>query len=159
VQGLFEGAPEAIGNNMFWNAIYAPSNGLIFPSISRRWAGTWGGWVVGEWDCFFGSLLTSYEDKTQTVAAIKAILSAQTETGLVPNIAAGSGITPDRSQPPVARTAFGKSIRGSRPRGAGVGLPTARSGMIGGWLIEVMASRGEMATDGLLEWGSRGSKD
>jgi hypothetical protein len=82
VQGLFEGAPEAIGNNMFWNSIYAPSNGLIFPSISRRWAGTWGGWVVGEWDCFFGSLLTSYEDKTQTVSGIKAILSAQTETGL-----------------------------------------------------------------------------
>jgi hypothetical protein len=40
VQGLFEGAPEAIGNNMFWNAICAPSNGLIFPSISRQWART-----------------------------------------------------------------------------------------------------------------------
>ena len=101
VKGLFEGAAEAIGNSMFWNTLYAPSNGLIFPSISRHWARNWGGWVVGEIDCFFGSLLTSLEDKAQTAAAIRAILLAQTDTGLVPNIAAGSGITPDRSQPPV----------------------------------------------------------
>ncbi|MGD0128589.1 MAG: trehalase family glycosidase [Terriglobia bacterium] len=101
VKGLFEGAPEAIGNSMFWNTLYAPSNGLTFPSISRRWAHAWGGWVVGEIDCFFGSLLTSLEDKGQTAAAIRAILLAQTATGLVPNIAAGSGITPDRSQPPI----------------------------------------------------------
>jgi len=101
VKGLFEGAPEAIGNSMFWNTLYAPSNGLIFPSISRRWAHAWGGWVVGEIDCFFGSLLTSLEDTGQTAAAVRAILLAQTDTGMVPNIAAGSGITPDRSQPPV----------------------------------------------------------
>jgi len=101
VKGLFEGAPEAVGNSMFWNTLYAPSNRLIFPSISRHWAHDWGGWVVGEIDCFFGSLLTSLEDKAQTAAAIRAILLAQTDTGLVPNIAAGSGITPDRSQPPV----------------------------------------------------------
>jgi len=36
VTGLFEGAAEAIGNSMFWNTLYAPSSGLIFPSISRR---------------------------------------------------------------------------------------------------------------------------
>ncbi|HXX24758.1 MAG TPA: trehalase family glycosidase [Terriglobia bacterium] len=101
VTGLFEGAPEAIGNSMFWNTLYAPASGLFFPSISRHWAHDWGGWVVGEWDCFFGSLLTSLEDEAQTVAAIQAILLAQTDTGLVPNIAAASGITPDRSQPPV----------------------------------------------------------
>jgi hypothetical protein len=75
--GLFEGAPEAIGNSMFWNTLYAPSNGLIFPSISRHWANAFGGWVVGEWDCFFGALLTALEDKSQTDAAIKALLLAQ----------------------------------------------------------------------------------
>ncbi|MGD0127555.1 MAG: trehalase family glycosidase [Terriglobia bacterium] len=100
-KGLFEGAPEAIGNSMFWNTLYASSNDLIFPSISRHWAQNWGGWVVGEWDCFFGSLLTSLEDKAQTAAAIRAILLAQTDAGVVPNIAAASGTTPDRSQPPV----------------------------------------------------------
>jgi len=89
VKGVFEGAPEAIGNSMFWNTLYAPSNGLIFPSLSRHWANRWGGWVVGEWDCFFGALLTSLEDKAQTAAAIRAILMAQTETGVVPNMASG----------------------------------------------------------------------
>lgn len=102
VHGLFAGAPEAIGNSMFWDTLYAPQVDLIFPSISRHWAENWGHWVVGEWDCFFDSLLTSLEDESQTAAGIRAILSSQTESGLVPNIAAGSGITPDRSEPPVA---------------------------------------------------------
>ena len=110
ITGLFEGAPEAIANNMAWSAIYAPSVDLIFPSISRQWATDWGGWVVGEWDCFFGSLLTSLQDRAQTFAAVKGILLAQTATGLVPNIASGAGITPDRSQPPVGLIAFGRTI-------------------------------------------------
>jgi hypothetical protein len=102
VEGLFSGAPEAIGNSMFWDTLYAPQFDLVFPSISRHWAEGWGNWVVGEWDCFFDSLLTSLEDEAQTAAGIRAILSSQTPTGLVPNIASGNGITPDRSEPPVA---------------------------------------------------------
>ena len=162
VQGLFEGAPEAIGNNMFWNAIYAPSNGLIFPSISRQWARTWGGWVVGEWDCFFGSLLTSVEDKAQTTAAIKAILLAQTETGLVPNIAAGSGITPDRSQPPVGSYCLWKVYQRFQDREM---LEWAYP-RLKRWHDWWLADRGDGQPwrdgnrDGLLEWGSdRGSMD
>ncbi len=116
VKGLFEGAPEAIGNSMFWNTLYAPSTGLIFPSISRHWADGWGGWVVGELDCFFGSLLTSLEDKAQTAAAIRAILLAQTDTGMVPNIAAGTGITPDRTEPPVGSYVTWKVYQRSQDR-------------------------------------------
>src|SRR5271157_3100838 len=101
VGGLFAGAPEAIGNSMFWNTLYAPQYDLIFPSISRQWAHGWGGWAVGEWDCFFGALLTSLEDEAQTSAGIRAILSSQTDTGVVPNVASGESISPDRSQPPV----------------------------------------------------------
>ncbi len=102
VRGLFSGAPEAIGNSMFWGTLYAPQLDLVFPSISRHWAEGWGNWVVGEWDCFFDSLLTSLEDEAQTAAGIRAILSSQAPSGLVPNIASGNGITPDRSEPPVA---------------------------------------------------------
>jgi hypothetical protein len=40
VEGLFTGAPEAIGNSTFWNTLYAPQYGLIFPSISRQ-MGKW----------------------------------------------------------------------------------------------------------------------
>jgi hypothetical protein len=101
VEGLFEGAPEAIGNSMFWNTLYAASQGLIYPSISRNWASEWGGWVVGEWDCFFGSLLTSVEEEEQTAAGVKGILLAQTPDGLVPNMASGAGTSPDRAEPPV----------------------------------------------------------
>jgi hypothetical protein len=36
IQGMFAGAPEAIGNSMFWNTLYVPSLGLEFPSISRN---------------------------------------------------------------------------------------------------------------------------
>jgi len=156
VKGLFEGAPEAIGNSMFWNALYAPSNGLIFPSISRHWAHTWGGWVVGEWDCFFGSLLTSLEDKAQTVAAIKAILLAQTDTGLVPNIAAASGITPDRSQPPVGSHVTWKVYQRIRDRA----LLEWAYPRLKKWHEWWLHDRGDGQPwrdgnrDGLLEWGS-----
>ncbi len=160
VKGLFEGAPEAIGNSMFWNTLYAPSTGLIFPSISRHWAHNWGGWVVGEWDCFFGSLLTSLEDKAQTVASIKAILLAQTDTGVVPNIAAASGITPDRSQPPVGSYVIWKVYQRFQDRA----LLEWAYPRLKKWHEWWFHDRGDGQPwrdgnrDGLLEWGSdRGS--
>jgi hypothetical protein len=101
VKGLFEGAPEAIGNNLFWSAIYVPPYDLVFPNVTRAWAHNFGGWVVFEWDNFFNALLTSLEDRTQTYAGIKADLLGQTASGLVPNCVSASATTPDRSQPPV----------------------------------------------------------
>jgi len=160
VKGFFEGAPEAIGNSMFWNTLYAPSNGLIFPSISRHWANHWGGWVVGEWDCFFGALLTSLEDTAQTAAAIRAILLAQTDTGLVPNMASGGGITPDRSQPPVGSYVSWKVYEKLRDRD----LLEWEYPRLKKWHEWWLRDRGDGQSwrdgnkDGLLEWGSdRGS--
>ena len=101
VKGLFEGAAEAIGNNMFWNAIYVPPYDLVFPNVTRAWAHNFGGWVVFEWDNFFGALLTSLEDRAQTHAGIKADLLGQTPSGFIPNCVSASATTPDRSQPPV----------------------------------------------------------
>jgi hypothetical protein len=156
VKGLFEGAPEAIGNSMFWNTLYAASNGLIFPSISRQWARNWGGWVVGEWDCFFGSLLSSLEDKAQTVTAIRAILLAQTDTGLVPNIAAALGITPDRSQPPVGSYVAWKVYQRIQDRA----LLEWAYPRLKKWHEWWLRDRGDGQPwrdgnrDGLLEWGS-----
>jgi hypothetical protein len=156
VKGLFEGAPEAISDSMFWNTLYAPSNGLIFPSISRQWARGNGGWVVGEWDCFFGSLLTSLEDKGQTAAAIRAILLSQTETGVVPNIASGSGITPDRSQPPVGSYVVWKDYQRVQDRELlAWAYPRLKK-----WHEWWLHDRGDGQPwrggnrDGLLEWGS-----
>ena len=64
MKGLFAGAPEAIGNNLFWSALYVPPYDLIFPNVTRAWATNFGGWVVFEWDNFFNALLTSLEDKS-----------------------------------------------------------------------------------------------
>ena len=160
VTGMFEGAAEAIGNSMFWNTLYAPSNGLIFPSISRHWATAFGGWVVGEWDCFFGSLLTGLEDQVQTVAGIKAILLAQSPTGVVPNVAGGSGTTPDRAQPPVGSYAVWKEYEKFQDRDT---LAWAYPRLVkwhDWWLRDRGDGQGwrDGNRDGLLEWGSdRGS--
>ena len=47
IQGLFNGAPEAIGNSMFWNTLYVPALGLEFPTLAAIGlnslaAGLWG---------------------------------------------------------------------------------------------------------------------
>ncbi len=157
--GLFAGAPDAIGNNMFWNTLYAPQPDLVFPSISRKAAHN-PGWVLGEWDGFFGSLLSSLEDKDQSLATIRVLLLAQTESGLIPNGVTGSGETPDRSQPPVGAYCVWKvlqrypddeMLRWAYPR-------------LKKWHEWWFKDRGDGQPwrdgnrDGLLEWGSdRGS--
>ncbi len=161
-QGLFEGAPEAIGNNMFWNSLYAPQTQFVFPSISRRAAHSAGGWVLGEWDGFFGSILTSLEDKDQSINAIREILLSQTDTGLIPNGLAGGGGTPDRSQPPVGSYAVWKVFQ-RYPDETMLEWAYPRLKRWHEWWFK---DRGDGQPwrdgnrDGLLEWGSnRGSRE
>ncbi len=156
IQGLFNGAPEAIGNSMFWNTLYVPALGLEFPSISRHWAKQFGGWVVGEWDCFFGSLLTNVEDTAQTSAAVRAILLSQSSNGVVPNIDGGSGTSPDRSQPPVGSYAVWKNYEHNQDREI-LEWAYPRLKLWHEWWFK---NRGDGQPwrdgnrDGLLEWGS-----
>jgi hypothetical protein len=158
-KGIFEAAAEIIGNNMFWNTLYAPQDDLIFPSISRSAAQRAGGWVLGAWDGFFGSLLTSLEDHRQSWETIRAILLAQTETGLIPN-AIARGITPDRSQPPVGAYAVWK-VYEREPDREMLAWAYPRLKRWHEWWFK---DRGDGQPwrdgnrDGLLEWGSnRGS--
>jgi hypothetical protein len=160
VAGLFEGAPEAIGNSMLWTSTYAPANGMIFPSVSRRWAHEWGGWAIGGWDTFFNALLTSLEDPMVTASGIKAILLAQTPDGLVPNVASGIGMTPDRSEPPVGAYGTWKVYQRTQDRAL---LEWAYPRLLK-WHERWFNDRGDGQPwrdgnrDGLLEWGSdRGS--
>jgi hypothetical protein len=156
ITGLFAGAPEAIGNSLFWNSLYVPSLGLEFPSISRNWAHGFGGWVVGEWDCFFGSLLTNVEDSQQTAAGVRAILLAQSPNGVVPNVDSANGISPDRSQPPVGAYIVWKNYaRNPDIEQLRWGYPRLKK-----WHEWWLANRGDGQAwrdgnqDGLLEWGS-----
>ena len=156
VTGLFEGASDPIGNSMFWNTLYVPSLGLEFPSISRNWAHGFGGWVVGEWDCFFGSLLTSVEDPEQTSASVHAILLAETPSGVVPNVDGASGVSPDRSQPPIGSYVVWKDYT----RSGDIELLKWAYPRLKRWHAWWFADRGDGQPhrdgnrDGLLEWGS-----
>jgi Trehalase len=156
VEGLFAGAPEAIGNSMFWNILYIPSLGFEFPSISRNWAHGFGGWVVGEWDCFFGSLLTNVEAPTQTSASVRAILMAQSVNGVVPNVDAANGTSPDRSQPPVGSYIVWKNYQ----RNSDIELLRWAYPRLKKWHDWWFANRGDGQPrrdgnrNGLLEWGS-----
>lgn len=44
--GMFAGATDAIGDNMFWNTLNAAQPDLVLPGISRKWAHG-AGWVPG----------------------------------------------------------------------------------------------------------------
>ncbi len=160
VTGLFSDAAHAIENAMFWNTVYAHSENLIFPSIERSWAERWGGWAEGEWDCFFGALLTSLESKAQTDAGVKGILLAQTPTGVVPNVASGIGFSPDRSEPPVGAYCVWKIYQRFHDRQ----LLEWAYPRLKKWHEWWSGNRGDGQPwrdgnrDGLLEWGSdRGS--
>ena len=160
VKGLFEGAPEAIGNNLFWSALYVPTYDLIFPNVTRAWATNFGGWVVFEWDNFFNALLTSLEDKTQTHAGIRADLLGQTASGFVPNCVSATSSTPDRSQPPVGSYCVWKVFQKYQDREMlEWAYPRLKK-----WHEWWLRDRGDGQSwrdgnhDGLLEWGSdRGS--
>jgi len=160
VKGLFEGAPEAIGNNMFWSAIYVPPYDLVFPNVTRAWAHNFGGWVIFEWDNFFNALLTSLEDRAQTYAGVKGDLLGQTASGLIPNCVSASATTPDRSQPPVGAYCIWKIHQRYLDRGMlEWAYPRLKK-----WHEWWRKDRGDGQPwrdgngDGLLEWGSdRGS--
>ena len=116
--------------------------------------------MVGEWDCFFGALLTSLEDNAQTAAGIKAILLAQMDSGLVPNATAASGITSGRSQPPVGSYVVWKVYQRLQDRE----LLEWAYPRLKKWHEWWLRDRGDGQPwrdgnrDGLLEWGSdRGS--
>ncbi len=156
VRGLFARSAEAIAETALWNTTYIPSLDLEFPTISRSWSSRYGGWMVGEWDSFFDALLVGIEDPAQASAAIRVILGAQTSDGLVPNIAGGTGVTSDRSQPPIGAYMVWKNHR----RNPDLDLLRWAYPRLKKWHRWWFADRGDGQPwrdgnkDGLLEWGS-----
>jgi hypothetical protein len=112
--------------------------------------------VVGEWDCFFGSLLTNVEDVAQTSASTRAILLSQSPNGVVPNVDGGSGTSPDRSQPPIGSYVVWKNYRKNQDKDM-LEWAYPRLKLWHAWWF---ANRGDGRPwrdgnrNGLLEWGS-----
>ena len=106
IDGLYQGAPEAITNNLFWMILYQPEYHRLYTPAGRRWIfpqpnGGTDHWTIFEWDSFFDALEVSVESPRHVRDIIKSVLQTQYPNGNIPNWRGRFGGTPDRSQPPV----------------------------------------------------------
>jgi hypothetical protein len=143
----------AIADNLNNSRMYSSDNKMISISVSRNW-------VRGEnmnpyfcWDSFFSALMANLEDPVAAKQTVRAILSYQSEDGLVPNFAHWKSgpqtISDDRSQPPVGALCVWK-MHMMRPD-----LDFLREvyPKLAKWHAWWMVARNGKK-DGLLEWGS-----
>jgi hypothetical protein len=106
IDGLYEGVPEAITNNLYWMVLYQPGSHRLYTPAGRRWIfpridGTADHWTVFEWDSFFNALELSVESPKHALDVVQAVLDTQYPNGNIPNWRGRFGGAPDRSQPPV----------------------------------------------------------
>jgi putative isomerase len=95
-------ALDAIETTIGWDTIFDPDNDRVISPVSRVWSVGWGGYVLFDWDTFFGATLASVGDRDLAYANAMEILRESTEQGFVPNYArAGGWKSSDRSEPPV----------------------------------------------------------
>ncbi len=106
VTGLYEGAAEAITNNLFWMCLYQNGYHRYYTPAGRGWIfprpdGLPDHWTIFAWDSFFNSLEILVESERLAAEVIKAVLQTQYPNGNIPNWRGRFGGTPDRSQPPI----------------------------------------------------------
>jgi len=161
IKGLYEGVPEAITNNLFWNVLYQAGSHQLYTPAGRRWIfpkpdGTSDHWTVFEWHSFFNALELSLESPKHALDAVKAVLSTQYSNGNIPNWRGRYGGTPDRSQPPVGSYVVLKLFQ----RLGDLELLSTSFPYLERWHAFWKAKRpnGQARRDGngdgLLEWGS-----
>lgn len=101
----------AIADNLNNSRLYSNDNDMLAISVSRFWTRGINNNPYFCWDSFFSGLLACLDNPQMGRQTVRAILSCQTEDGLVPNFGHwvkgpgyGSGtlrVSADRSQPPV----------------------------------------------------------
>lgn len=106
VDGLYEGVPKAVTNNLFWMILYQSGKHRLYTPAGRRWIfprseGKTDFWTIFEWDSFFNALEVSIESPFHAKEILKAVLNTQYPNGNIPNWRGFYGGTQDRSQPPV----------------------------------------------------------
>jgi hypothetical protein len=104
--GLYEGAPESITNNLGWTLLYQPGQHRTYTPAGRSWIfdrpeGGSGHWQIFAWDSFFNALELALENPHAALDAVRAVLETQYPNGNIPNWRSRFGGSPDRSQPPV----------------------------------------------------------
>lgn len=98
---------EAIQAGVMWNVVYLPAEAGPFAPVARGWdfapSGTdsdWG-YVIFDWDNFFASYLLSVDAKELAYSNIIQTVKSKTAAGFVPNYAAATIKSYDRTEPPV----------------------------------------------------------
>ena len=109
---------SAIADNVNNSRLYSSDNHLLAHCVSRGWGKTANTCPYFCWDSFFTANLAAIDDPVTARNTVRAILSCQTDEGLVPNFGHwGTNWGPkrastDRSQPPL-RWSHGWSSSGS----------------------------------------------
>lgn len=92
----------AMKSCLAWDTIYDPEKDRIISTVSRIWNKRWGGYVLFEWDTYFGALMAAADDRVLAYSNALAITEEATERGFIPNFACNDNFkSRDRSQPPV----------------------------------------------------------
>jgi neutral trehalase len=105
-EGLWEGLPASITNNLHWMVCLQPETGRLYTPAGRRWifpapGGGRDHWTIFEWDSFFNALELGVESEALAVSTLEAVLATQFDNGNIPNWRGRFWGPMDRSQPPV----------------------------------------------------------
>lgn len=93
---------RAMQSVLAWNVIYEPHKNRVISPVSRIWNDFFGGFVLFDWDTYFGAYTASLDNKGLAYSNAIEITKSITEGGFIPNYVAAYGLgSPDRSQPPV----------------------------------------------------------
>lgn len=93
-----------------WNTFYDAKNDRVFTPVSRSWC-QGQGYVLFEWDTYFGGYQLSLDNKDLAYANLIAITKEITPSGFVPNFTTEKTQSSDRSQPPVGSMVLNQVYR------------------------------------------------
>ncbi len=104
--GVHTEAYAAMKSCLAWDTVYECEHDRVCSPVSRNWCMLWGGYVLFDWDTYFGAMLASLENKELAQLNAIAITDEITPDGFIPNYGSAHGAkTFDRTQPPVGSLA------------------------------------------------------
>lgn len=142
----------AIADNLNNSRIYSSDNKMVAISVARNF-GTHSANACPYfcWDSFFSGLLASLDDPEMGHQTVRAILSYQSDEGMVPNYAHWNDgdMSKDRSQPPVGSMCVWK-MHQYWPNIDFLREVYPKLAAWHGWWLKARNAK----NDGLLQWGS-----